>query len=362
MNNTPGIYIAAIGMMTAVGQNTETTVAAVNAGISRLQASEDYYNKKNKAYTMALVPEEALPEVTYRLNREEEASLQMGIMLTTIDVAIKEVLASYPEERPITLFFSGPEDYQNGAYTVTSRFLDYIIKQTDVNIDLTNSRLLKMGRAGVIDAIDLAFRYLQQKEGTDYVLVGGADSFQDDDLLAYLEADGRLLAEEVMDGFAPGEAAGFLLLTNDINKAMNKNSGVIRLSEPGVAIESGHMYSREPYRGDGLTEAFKKSLNGYSGEKIAKIYSSMNGEQFWAKEYGVATLRTKDYLADELVLEHPADCFGDTGAASGALLIGLAAESLFKQGKKGTYLVTCSSDQSYRAAICVNYEQTVQEI
>ncbi len=359
MNNQLKLYIADIGMMTSVGENTKTTVAAVNAGISRLQVEEyEYYNKKGKPLTMSLIPEEALPEVTYRLNREEEASLQMGIMLTTTDVAIKEVLQSFPEEKPVTLFFSGPEAYHNGPYTVSSRFLDFIIKQTDINIDLANSRLLSMGRAGVIDAIDLAFRYLQQ-ENTDYVLVGGADSYQDDDLLEYL--DDRLLAEGVMDGFAAGEAAGFLLLTHDVNKAMKKNAGVISLSEPGVAMENGHMYSSEPYKGDGLSDAFRKALVGHKGQKIEKIYSNMNGEQFWAKEYGVATLRTKDYFADELVLEHPADCFGDTGGASGALLIGLAAESLFKQGKENTYLVTCSSDQAYRGAICVNYEAKAQE-
>ncbi|VAW72845.1 hypothetical protein MNBD_GAMMA10-2460 [hydrothermal vent metagenome] len=357
MSNKPGVYIAAIGMITAVGASTEATVAAVNAEISRLQSTDDYCTRDNMPCTVAYVPEEALPDVTHRLNREEDASLQMGTMLKTIEVAIKEVLQDYPEEAPITLFFSGPEAYHNGPYTLSPKFPEFIVKQTDVNIDLASSRLLSLGRAGVIDAIDLAIRYLEQQP-VSYVLVGGADSYLDDDIMDFLQADDRVLAEGVMDGFAPGEGAGFLLLTNDINKAMKENKGVISLSPPGVAMEEGHMYSKEPYRGDGLAQAFRKALDGRDpGKKIGRIYSTMNGEKYWAKEYGVATLRAKEFFAEALVLEHPADCFGDTGGAAGALLVGLAAQTLLKQGKEDTCLVTCSSDQAYRAAICVNYEK-----
>ena len=354
MSYKANVYLAGVGMITPVGGNAEMTAAAVRAGASRLQESE-YYSKKGKPFTMAMVPEEVLPEITYKLNREEGTTLQMGVMLMTIDVALKQVMQSYPGDENIPLFFSGPEAYQNGPYSVSQNFIEYVIKQTNAKIDKSNSRLFALGRAGVIEAIDLAIRYLQQKN-TDYVLVGGADSYQDDDLLEYLDADDRIMAEGVMNGFVPGEAAGFLLLTSDINKALKKNSGVISLSEPGLALEKGHMYSQEPYKGDGFSEAFKKALNRHRGEKISKIYSSINGEQFWAKEYGVATTRTKSYFADDVTLEHPADCFGDTGAAVGALLIGLAADTLLKEGRKNTSLVTCSSDQACRAAICVNFE------
>lgn len=355
MSSITKVYVAGIGMITPVGENAATTAVSVKAGIGRLEVSE-YYSKNGKPFTMALVPEEALPEITYKLNSEKGTTLQMGVMLMTTDIAIKEVMQFYPGDKPIPLFYSGPEAYQDGPYSVSPKFIDYIVKQTNAKIDINSSRLLSLGRAGVIDAIDLAFRYLQQ-EGVDYVLVGGADSYQDDELLKFLDTEDRVLAEEVMNGFAPGEGSGFLLLTNDINKAIKSNSGVISLSEPGIAIEKGHMYSDEPYMGDGLTEAFKKALHGYNGNKISKIYSSMNGEQFWSKEYGVALTRTKDFFDENLQLEHPADCFGDTGGASGALLIGLAAESLLKQGSLDTNLVTCSSDQAYRSAICVNFEQ-----
>jgi len=45
VNNKFKLYIAGIGMMTSAGENTETTVAAVNAEISRLQVEEYEYYK-----------------------------------------------------------------------------------------------------------------------------------------------------------------------------------------------------------------------------------------------------------------------------------------------------------------------------
>ncbi|MBT8439895.1 MAG: hypothetical protein KJO91_09220 [Gammaproteobacteria bacterium] len=355
MNDESKIFLADMGMITPLGENTEKTAAAVRAGVSQLKES-DYYSKAGKPINMSLVPEEVFPEITYKLNREEGTTFQMGVMLMMTDIALKQVMQNYSGDAPVPLFFSGPEAYQNGPYSVTQRFIEYITTQTSANIDMYNSRLFATGRTGVIDAVDLAIRYLQQTDA-EYILVGGADSYQDDETLDFLDADDRVMSEGVMNGFVPGEAAGFLLLTNDVNKAMRHNSGVVSLSEPGLALEEGHMYSHEPYKGEGCSAAFKQALNGYNGKKIAKIYSSINGEQFWAKEYGVALNRNKSNFTNDVTLEHPADCLGDIGAAAGAILISLAANSLFNKCVDDTFLVACSSDQSYRAAICVNFEQ-----
>jgi 3-oxoacyl-[acyl-carrier-protein] synthase-1 len=53
------------------------------------------------------------------------------------------------------------------------------------------------------------------------------------------------------------------------------------------------LLSDETYRGDGLDAAFKQALSEHAGEGIHTIYASMNGENYWAKEFGVAYLRNK---------------------------------------------------------------------
>lgn len=63
----------------------------------------------------------------------------------------------------------------------------------------------------------------------------------------------------------------------------------------------------------------------------------------------MASLRNKNAFVEQVRVEHPADFFGDVGAAFGPLLIGLSCFN-----PPGNYLAYCSSDQHSRAAIVVN--------
>lgn len=155
------------------------------------------------------------------------------------------------------------------------------------------------------------------------------------------------------DSFVPGEAAGFLLLTRHPSLALVCDGQVIALNAPGIADEPGHLYSEEPYRGDGLDLAFKKALINQPEQSIHSIYGSMNGENHWAKEYGVASLRNKKAFNDAVCLEHPADCYGDIGSATSSVLIALAAENLFKNTHAKSHLVYSSSDTAKRGTTII---------
>jgi 3-oxoacyl-[acyl-carrier-protein] synthase-1 len=159
-------------------------------------------------------------------------------------------------------------------------------------------------------------------------------------LLSYLDSEDRILATNISNGFAPGEAASFLLLSKNYDKSFLP----VTLSAPGVSKEEGHYYADEvPYRGDGLAEAFRRSISNSRKEKIKRIYSSMNGENFFVKEFGVALIRNSKRIASEHSVEHPADCYGDLGAATGAVLTTLAAIELSKErSNEYDYLVCCS--------------------
>ena len=149
------------------------------------------------------------------------------------------------------------------------------------------------------------------------------------------------------------EGAGFLLLTRHPEKAFIKDGFIIALCPVGVAQESGHMYSDQPYRGDGLSQAFQQALKNYQGEGIHSVYSSMNGEHYWSKEYGVAMTRNHSHFREGVIHQHHADCYGDLGAATGTVLIGLAAENLRNIKGTATHLVYSSSDSACRAALRV---------
>src|SRR5690606_24227704 len=113
----------------------------------------------------------------------------------------------------------------------------------------------------------------------------------------------------------------------------------IVLHSPGIADEPGHLGSDEPYRGEGLDQAFKKALAGATVPPIHSIYSSMNGEDYWAREYGVAYIHNRQAFADPVTLQHPADCYGDIGSATAPVLIALAAQDLWTSSVARSHLL-----------------------
>lgn len=159
-----------------------------------------------------------------------------------------------------------------------------------------------------------------------------------------------------MDGFAPGEGAAFLLLGSEKGAAQLDVRPSVRIGAPGLALEPGHRFADKPYRGEGLDQAIKGALAGADGMPVRTVYASLNGENFGAKEWGVALLRNATAIDPGFRMIHPADCFGDVGAAFGPMLIGLAAIALEEGYVQGPCLAWCASDGAPRAAVCVMLE------
>jgi 3-oxoacyl-[acyl-carrier-protein] synthase I len=356
MSDAPKLYIAGMGMITPVGANTAMTAAAVRAGVSAYQISNNYYGQNDEPITMASVPniifDEIDAEITggNRHNDRHDRVIKMAIL------AIREACAKCTVQHPIPLLLALPEGQAD------TEGLSPYAKNLEDNckpwVSLDQYRAIHSGRAAGKEAIDFAFQYLVNS-ANDYILIGGSDSYTDYSRLGPLSKKDRLLTSSNMDGFAPGEGAAFLLLTPNTKLAMVRNGHMIAINAPGIATETGHLESDEPYRGDGLDQAFKKALVNHAEANIHSIFSSMNGENFWAKEYGVAYLRNKSAFAEAVKTEHPADCYGDLGAATSPALIALACESLFQNPDAKTHLVYSSSDTSLRGAVVVEKLQAV---
>lgn len=349
MSESPRLYIAGTGLITALGANTAMTIAAVRAGISAYTIS-NFYGENDEPITIASVPNIVLDNIEAeiaegsRYNDRHDRVIKMAIL------AIREACAACTAQQPVPLLLAMPEGQTDTKGLPP--FIDSIESNCKPWISANKHRSMRSGRAAGMEAIEFAFHHINKAPG-DYILIGGSDSYLDYARLRPLSKEDRLLTKANMDGFAPGEAACFLLLTHKPELAMNRNGHVIALHPPGIADEPGHMESDEPYRGEGLDQAFKKALNGTQREKIHGIYSSMNGENHWAKEYGVAYIRNQESFLDPVKVEHPADCYGDLGSATVTTLIALAAENLFGNAKAAAHLVYSSSDTAKRGAVVV---------
>jgi len=337
---TQPVEIIAMGVLTPVGANAKMTAASVVAGISAFQASR-ICNKQYNPMTMALVPDDALPALEKSLAAETLTGRQQR-MLRLATPALQQVTEN--TDQPLPLMLCGPEKLPGRRSVISDKFLRQLMVQSKVALDLENSYVFPDGRAAGLYALEAAMQMLEQG-GHQRVLVGGVDSYMDLHLLTSLDNDDRVLAEGVMDGFVPGEGAGFLLL-----QTAGAKSG-IKIYPPGIVDEPGNRYSAEPYLGDGLAGAVTEALSCAGSEQVNTVFSSFNGEHFAAREWSVAALRSQQNLSAEASLIHPADCYGDLGAATVPVLMMLASIGMMQGYYPRPALLWASSEIQQRAAV-----------
>lgn len=350
------LYIAGTGVITAVGGNTSMTAAAVKAGLSGYARSDHYYSKSHQAITMACVPDELLDRMQVEIQHGDTIDLFYERIVRLALLGIHEACDQAQVARPIALLLAMPEPtLKSVPLPLLARNL---VQHCAPWIDAQDIEAFPTGRAAGIQALARAF---ERAATAKYTLIGGSDSFCSQLRLTPLDDADRLLTQDASDGFAPGEGAGFVLLTPNIDLALSRNGQVVALHPPGLAEEPGHLQGDEPYRGDGLDQAVKRALNGERRPPIERIYSSMNGEHYWAKELGVAQLRNRAALSESLTVEHPADCLGDLGAATAPVLIALAANHLLNHGNAHVQLVCSSSDTAQRGAVVLEKRKVCEE-
>ncbi len=347
MSQLEKLYIVATGMLTSVGYNTAMTAASVNAGISGVQESK-HMNKRGKAMKMACIPNDALPPLNEQLLACSDITAIDQQLLRMCESPLQETLGTLKVTQEIPLFLASTEPVNSGK-PVCDKFIQYLCIQAGVKLDIPSSQVLPTGKAAGIEAINLAFEYIAMTNA-DFVVVGGVDSYQYNLMqLGLLDQQDRILAEQIMDGFAPGEAAGFILLASEEAKQKYKLQSKLTLYEPGLAEEEGHRYSEEPYKGNGLAAAFTQAIANGPQLPIHSIHASLSGENFGVKEYGVAMMRNSKVINGDAALEHPADCLGDVNAAFAPILLALMAHN-----NSGSALAYCASEGPNRAAICVS--------
>jgi 3-oxoacyl-[acyl-carrier-protein] synthase-1 len=343
------VVVAGVGMMTSVGLTAPETAGSIRASIARYGESR-FTDPQFDPYVLAEVPDGALPrmDAAERVNRapRDLRLLRLGIR------PLLEALAALPKDaEPPPLALALPELRANPADS--HRFLETLSRHVHGRFDVVLSTALDHGRAGALRAIDRAADAVRSGR-VKFAIAGAIDTYRDEEILAALERDERVKTATRLDGFIPGEGAAFVLLANEAHARKASIRPLAALTRVALADEPGHLYSDVPYRGDGLAGALTALLaSGEVSAPIADVLSSMNGESHWAKEWGVAFVRNRAAFRDGHGMHHPADCFGETGAACGPLLIGLAAFGIRDGYCKSPCLVYCSSDRGPRAALAV---------
>jgi 3-oxoacyl-[acyl-carrier-protein] synthase-1 len=347
------VVVVAVGMMTAVGLSAAETAANVRAGTMRFTPGF-WHDKAFEPFVLAEVLEAGLPDLEDGVAGESRLAGRERRMLRLATMPLRECcqpLAAAGLRAPLHLALPETETL---LPLEPPALLSRLAKQTKDAFDAAQSTANVDGRAGGLLAVGRAAQ--QVREGTiPYALAGGVDTYRDSYILGTLDMEKRVKSPRNLDGFIPGEGAGFLLLAKRETAAAAGLTPLAKLSGVAEGFEEGHLYSDQSYKAEGLAQALQQLLEEDDpGQPIQEVYSSMTGERHWAQEWGVAFVRNKAAFAPDHGFHHPADCFGDTGAASGPVLVGLAALGMARGYRRGPALVYASSDRGRRAVTLVS--------
>ncbi len=338
------------GAVCSIGIGVAQVAASIRAGISRF-AETDWLNRAGEPFVTAAVPDGALEALRSDL-LAEVAHAREARMLRLAAPALREAAAGLPAGGPPPALLLGlPEHREGGPPTPPERFIRALSKQAGVALDETASRAFALGRPAALIALREGLRRLSSGSSRS-VLVGGVDSLCHPDVLATFDVERRLLGSTVADGFVPGEGAAFLAVAGPRSRAdtAKRTTPIVAV---GIARDEGHRYSPAPAKGEGLWSALG-DLEKTAPDPLRPVrttFCTLNGENLGAREWGVASIRCRHLFDPQMVLIHPADCYGETGGAAGALLLAIAHRVLTAGQREAPALVWASADREERACV-----------
>jgi len=346
MSDAPRIFIIAVGARTAVGTNAATTAAAVRARVCRIGGHPHLVDRAYRPYMTA--------EAKW-LGDLADCGARMCALARP---AAAEALAglSVGGARPgvrLHVFIGLPTPRAGLARVPVEHLGDDLRAGAKPTADLVSLHSFYDDHAGGVCALSAAVEHLNTHR-TDVCLVGGVDSLLALDTLDALQAEGRLFTADNPRGLVPGEAAAFCLVLTEQGCIRLRLPPLAELDGLGLASESVPLGRPAVCTGAGLSRAFTDALATLGSARVDDLLCDLNGEPYRADELAFALTRTADRFHRPGSSRAPADCWGDVGAASGALYLLLAACAWRRGYASGPRtLISTSAAAGARRAVAV---------
>jgi 3-oxoacyl-[acyl-carrier-protein] synthase-1 len=328
------IEITDVGMVTSVGRDATTTFSSVLAGVAR---------PKPIRYFSVVEPDsqEAVPLVGHPIEAFTEGFHLYGFWTRVAIASLRDLIARaalpaagdsagwsrtalvavLPNIRSKRFLSDGSESDD----AVREPFLARIGAWLGVPLAPPHLHAFCAGRVGIFAALRHGAELLRTR-AVDRVIALAVDSQLDTLTLEWLAAEHRLKSPTSAAGLMPGEAAVALLLQSP--QPAGKSRGVtVRIVAERRPAESDRTNDA---RGGLLKAALSTCVAGLAdrtGQRSLWIHDQ-NGEQWRAEEFGYCALLMGEEWPAQAQAMLPALSVGDTGAASGALSLSLAAMAL----------------------------------
>ncbi|MDX8479730.1 beta-ketoacyl synthase N-terminal-like domain-containing protein [Mesorhizobium sp. VK24D] len=338
------IWLAGLAARTPVGLRPESAAAAVRAGISAISEHPLFVDRNGEP--MRLARDAVMgPDVPLAERMKE-------LLLSTL-LQLPQAAAPSADSLRTLLIICSPEPrpgLPDGIAETLGRAVLQRFGPTSLRV-----QYLARGHAAGMLAFGAAAKAIDEGN-TDLAVVAGVDSYHEYQTLEWMDETGQLKSEVNRDGFFPGEAAGACLLarSNLILELGLQPLG--RLTAVSTALERITIKrhgEEEVCVGEGLSSAFLGLGPAIDTDrrKITDTYCDLNGQRYRSEELVYAILRVQHLSDNASHYLHPADCWGDVGAASGPLFAALAHAAASKGYSHGSRAALWASSEGGQRAV-----------
>ncbi len=341
---TNEVHIVGVGARTPLGLNAEASMAAVRAGIARIEEHAFFLDRQGEPVRLALDA-----ELNSRLTGPERFT---EMAATALEEVCSTLAKKAPDVGNIPLFLGLPPERPGWARNDMQLVRDQLAQRT-FPVQLHPIELFPCGHAAGLLALDAACQMIHAGQRSVCV-IAGVDSYWNFDTLEWLHQNRQLATPYHRGAFFPGEGVGAVAVAAESVARRHQWKTLGRMRGIGVAIESNTIKTDTVCMGEGLTACIRKAVSGlrFPGEAIDGIICDINGERYRAEEWGFALLRLPEVFVDPTGYDLPTSCWGDMGAASGPLAMVTAVKASQKGWAKGArYLIWNSSEGGQRAAV-----------
>lgn len=339
--------IVSLGARTPVGLRALPAAAAVRAGVSRIREHPFMVDKAGDPLRLAL---------DWTLDVHDRNERLFVLSSHALDEALARIAACRQPELPVYVSLPeyGPYFSEAEAQALCMRLSRHVARHV-----ATRCMPVPKGNAAFFVALEQALTNIADGAAPCCV-VGGVDSFLDAGLLAALDEGGRIMSASNRWGFPPGEGAAMLAVSSAAFAQRHGLQPLAWIASLATSVEDNHMHTKTVCTGEVLAQVLGQAAQR-GGAPITKQYCDINGERYREHEFSYAILRVPaqtfvnavDYIA-------PADCWGNTGAGTGALLALLPIVSHLRGFSPGARpMVWAGSENGQRGAMVLSFREEV---
>ena len=345
------VVITGIGMRTPVGNDAVQTAAAVRAGIARFAGWErGGHWGDGPRVTAAQLPEYLGNEPWYE---KVDLIAPQPIHEALWDAALHDLTALRARARgALGVYLATPHPDRPGVSPESyAEFLEQTEERLGVPARVDLIEHVTDDHAAGIGALARAVLQLLERR-IDVALVVGIDSLLHSSYVEAMAADGVLKLPDRAHGLFPGEGVAALVLERASDAAARGARVQARIGALALDAEATPLGERYPIRGEAGSRVVSAVLAAEARPgDIHRVIIDMTGERWRALEWSLIETRCLGELPSGWQMWHPADCFGDLGAATSVAHAGLAVRA-FARGYAGSgaVLLYAASQRGQRAA------------